>query len=319
MQTRASRDWLSSRGFEKNLSLTRSKEVRPSFHEQWRKRSRHFGSHQRSQAAAVVPGIAPRRRCQTQSSRAPGRRGATPHLTRMARRRLRTSCRVASIFWVQRDPGMRLGLPKARVRNAFTCAATPGPYMAWHGAFDGREVGHSNTRARAMRGAIASSIYDYKGLAARFWHGQSTRAERSYGRVHEHATQDRCSARYDAFWWARGCSLVQEMRALSEVPYVVSTFWVQRGPGRRLGGAKVSMRRVSVHLWVDAHDIYIMYNIYIYMNNWHYEIKICKYTYIHIISIWMCIIHIYVSRRSYILYNISIKQSISYILYLNIT
>jgi len=24
-------------------------------------------------------------------------------------------CRVASIFWVQRDPGMRLGLPKARV------------------------------------------------------------------------------------------------------------------------------------------------------------------------------------------------------------
>jgi len=44
-------------------------------------------------------------------------------------------CRVASIFWVQRDPGMRLGLPKARVRNAFTCAATPGPYMAWHGAW----------------------------------------------------------------------------------------------------------------------------------------------------------------------------------------
>jgi len=41
----------------------------------------------------------------------------------------------------------------------------------------------------------------------------------------EHATQDRCSARYDAFWWARGCSLVQEMRARSEVPYVVSTFW----------------------------------------------------------------------------------------------
>ena len=53
--------------------------------------------------------------------------------------------------------------------------------------------------ARAMRGAIASTIYDCKGLAARFWHGQSTRAERSYGRVHEHATQDRCSARYDAF------------------------------------------------------------------------------------------------------------------------
>jgi len=46
------------------------------------------------------------------------------------------------------------------------------------------------------------------------------------GRVHEHATQDRCSAPvYDAFWWARGCSLVQEMRALSEVPYVVSTVW----------------------------------------------------------------------------------------------
>jgi len=44
-----------------------------------------------------------------------------------------------------------------------------------------------------MRGAIASTIYDYKGLAARFWHGQSTRAERSYGRVHEHATQDRCN------------------------------------------------------------------------------------------------------------------------------
>jgi len=42
------------------------------------------------------------------------------------------------------------------------------------------------------------------------------------------------------------------MRALSEVPYVVSTFWMQRGPGRRLGGAKVSMRRVSVHVWVDA-------------------------------------------------------------------
>jgi len=36
-----------------------------------------------------------------------------------------------------------------------------------------------------MRGAIASTIYDCKGLAARFWHGQSTRAERSYGRVHE--------------------------------------------------------------------------------------------------------------------------------------
>jgi len=76
-----------------------------------------------------------------------------------------------------------------------------------------------------MRGAIASTIYDCKGLAARFWHGQSTRAERSYGHVHEHATQDRCSARYAAFWWARGCSLAQEMRALSEVPYVVSTFW----------------------------------------------------------------------------------------------
>ena len=42
------------------------------------------------------------------------------------------------------------------------------------------------------------------------------------------------------------------MRALSEVPYVVSTFLVQRGPGRRLGGAKVSMRSVSVHVWVDA-------------------------------------------------------------------
>jgi len=27
---------------------------------------------------------------------------------------------------------------------------------------------------------------------------------------------------------------------------------VQRGPGRRLGGAKVSMRSVSVHVWVDA-------------------------------------------------------------------
>ena len=40
----------------------------------------------------------------------------------------------------------------------------------------------------------------------------------------------------------------QEMRALSEVPYVVSTFLVQRGPGRRLGGAKVSMRSVSVHV-----------------------------------------------------------------------
>ena len=47
-------------------------------------------------------------------------------------------------------------------------------------------------------------------------------------------------------------SLVQEMRALSEVPYVVSTFWMQRGPGRRLGGAKVSMRSVSVHVWVVA-------------------------------------------------------------------
>jgi len=81
-------------GVEKNLSLTRSKEVRPSFHEQWRKRSRHFGSHRRSQAAAVVPGgIAPARRCHPHSSRAPGRRGATPHLTRMARCRLRTSCR----------------------------------------------------------------------------------------------------------------------------------------------------------------------------------------------------------------------------------
>ena len=43
------------------------------------------------------------------------------------------------------------------------------------------------------------------------------------------------------------------MRALLEVPYdVSSTFCVQRGPGRRLGGAKVSMRRVSVHVWVDA-------------------------------------------------------------------
>ena len=42
------------------------------------------------------------------------------------------------------------------------------------------------------------------------------------------------------------------MRALSEVPYVVSTFWVQRGPGRRLGGAKVSMRSVFVHVWMDA-------------------------------------------------------------------
>ena len=27
---------------------------------------------------------------------------------------------------------------------------------------------------------------------------------------------------------------------------------MQRGPGRRLGGAKVSMRSVSVHVWVDA-------------------------------------------------------------------
>jgi len=31
--------------------------------------------------------------------------------------------------------------------------------MAWHGAFDGREVGHSNTCARAMRGAIARTIW----------------------------------------------------------------------------------------------------------------------------------------------------------------
>ena len=27
---------------------------------------------------------------------------------------------------------------------------------------------------------------------------------------------------------------------------------MQRGPGRRLGGAKVSMRSVSVHVWADA-------------------------------------------------------------------
>ena len=43
------------------------------------------------------------------------------------------------------------------------------------------------------------------------------RAERSYGRVHEHATQDRAALdmlHFDG----------QEMRALSEVPYVVSTF-----------------------------------------------------------------------------------------------
>ena len=30
-------------------------------------------------------------------------------------------CRVASIFCVQMDPSMRLGLPKARAKNAFTC------------------------------------------------------------------------------------------------------------------------------------------------------------------------------------------------------
>jgi len=51
--------------------------------------------------------------------------------------------------------------------------------------------------ARAMRGAIASTIYDCKGLAARFWHGQSTRAERSYGRVHEHANILRTGAALD--------------------------------------------------------------------------------------------------------------------------
>ena len=33
-------------------------------------------------------------------------------------------CRVASIFLVERDPGMRLGWPKALVRNALTCAAS---------------------------------------------------------------------------------------------------------------------------------------------------------------------------------------------------
>jgi len=40
------------------------------------------------------------------------------------------------------------------------------------------------------------------------------------------------------------------MRARSEVPCVVSTFCVQRGPGRRFGGAKVSMRSVAVRVWV---------------------------------------------------------------------
>ena len=42
-------------------------------------------------------------------------------------------CRVASCSFECKGipvPGMRLGLPKACVRNAFTCAATPGPYMA---------------------------------------------------------------------------------------------------------------------------------------------------------------------------------------------
>ena len=36
-------------------------------------------------------------------------------------------CRVASNFRVQRDPGMRLGMLKARVRNEVTCTATLGP------------------------------------------------------------------------------------------------------------------------------------------------------------------------------------------------
>ena len=48
-------------------------------HDQWRKRSRPFGSHQRSQAAAVVPGIALARRCrppQQPSPRSPRRDSA---------------------------------------------------------------------------------------------------------------------------------------------------------------------------------------------------------------------------------------------------
>ena len=73
-----------------------------------------------------------------------------------------------------------------------------------------------------MRGAIARTTYDCKGLAASFWHGQSMRAERSYGRVHVcMSTPLRTGAALDMLHFDG-----QEMRALSEVPYVnvVSTF-----------------------------------------------------------------------------------------------
>jgi len=66
-------------------------------------------------------------------------------------RALSTVPRCKLLFWVQRDPGMRLGLPKARVRNAFTCAATPGPYMAWHGAWWARGGSLKHVCARYER------------------------------------------------------------------------------------------------------------------------------------------------------------------------
>ena len=73
------------RGFGKNLSSNAKQGIPCILHDQWRKRSLPFGRLQRSQAAAVVPGIAPARRCRPRSSRPPSRRGAAPHPTRMAR------------------------------------------------------------------------------------------------------------------------------------------------------------------------------------------------------------------------------------------
>ena len=134
-------------------------------------------------------------------------RSSVPVVSPRATRAVDGAVLQAHLMSVKRSrvPGILLRLPKARVGNAFTCAATPGPYIrTWLDMLahsDGLAVGDSNTSCARYGRCYCEHHMTAKGSRHAFCMvTKHACAERSYGRVHEHTTQGRCcSARHDAF------------------------------------------------------------------------------------------------------------------------
>ena len=91
--------------------------------------------------------------------------------------------------------------------------------------FDGREVGHSNTScARYERCHCEHKHMTAKGSQHAFGMAKARVRSVPTGVCMSTPLWTGAALHMMHFDGASGCSLVQEMRALSEVPYVVSTF-----------------------------------------------------------------------------------------------